>query len=492
MKPTALLLAVSLAANLALAGILLLRSPSAPDASSSPRSVVRLSGDSGDALRAALAAGDAAALEAAGVPADLARQIAASRAIARATDKLRALQAKAGSEGRWWRNRTPTAAEREELALAQRELSDALAAAYGMDALSGGREDALAFLPPAKRQALSRIVQDYEEMMAKYSASGIQLPSDREKLKLLRAERDRDIAALLTPAELADYELRTSASAQSLRARFGDAIESEDDFRRLFALQKAFDEKYPRDALTGRITPEVLQERAAAERRLQEEMRAALGEEKYAALRRAADSDLRSVEALASRLGLPADTADRVAEARANYAAESQRINADASLTPQQRRAQIQELAGRARAEMVQALGAEAGDAYTQRSSWLSMLQGGMAYSTNPKDAPDGGLGLNTQSVFPLFPAGATAGIARQVVSIGAAPGSSPGSAPANTGTFFFNAAAPMPAGNDNLQISIVRPEAGGFIAVPPTGAVEAGPGGAVVAPREIRINGKQ
>ena len=76
-------------------------------------------------------------------------------------------------------------------------------ASFGDDAGFFGPGDSgqLAFLPAAKRDALRRITQDYDEMMAKFSAGGVQLASDKEKLRLLRAERESDIAALLTPEE---------------------------------------------------------------------------------------------------------------------------------------------------------------------------------------------------------------------------------------------------------------------------------------------------
>ncbi|MGH7957767.1 MAG: hypothetical protein ACREH8_12280 [Opitutaceae bacterium] len=76
-------------------------------------------------------------------------------------------------------------------------------------------------------------------MMAKFSAGGVQLASDREKLRLLRAERDRDIAALLTPEEWTAYEMRTSISGNIVKSRYGDAIESEAEFQKIHALQKA-------------------------------------------------------------------------------------------------------------------------------------------------------------------------------------------------------------------------------------------------------------
>lgn len=417
MKLLPVLLAASLAANAALVALHFTRP--APPASSDPSAVAPRPRPSGsapaEALLAALASGDTAALQAAGLSAETARELTLGHALARAAERIRAARTQQQpADDRWWRsNRSSYPANRELQLQARREFSDAFAAAGLADlnpyTVADAQSEQLAFLSPDKRDALRRITQDYDEMMAKFSANGIQLPSDRERLKLLRAERDRDIAALLSPAEREQYELRTSPTSQQLRARYGDAIETEDDFRKLYALQKAFDEKHAFDATTGRVSKETLQQRAEAQRQLQQDMRAALGEEKFAALRRASDPDLRTVDSLASRLNLPAQTTDRVAAARDTYAAESQRINSNTTLTPQDRRAQLQALGNRAKTELTQTLGAEATEAYAQRSAWLSMLQNGMAYTTTPPaDAPGLALGMGP-SVHPLPPAGTNA-----------------------------------------------------------------------------------
>ncbi len=436
MKPSTAFLAASLVANAAFVAVLALRSdrdsgPAAPNSTPTAASAGSSAANRSDAaLRTALASGDLAALEAAGVPSATARELLLGRALARAAERMRAARPGAASSGddRWWRTQRAGFSAARELQLQnRRDLSDALVAAFGEDfGLFASASDAVAaldFLPPAKRDALRRITQDYDEMMAKFSASGIQLPSDRERLKLLAAERDRDIAALLTPAEREAYELRTSRTAQNVRARYGDGIETEEDFRKIYALQKAFDEKFALDPAGGRIAPETLRQRAEAQRQLNDDLRAALGDAKYATLRRASDSDLRTVDSLVSRLNLPATTTDRIAATRDAFAAESQRIGADPTLPPPQRREQIQQLAARAKTELTQSLGAEAGEAYAQRSPWVSMLQGGMAYSTTPPaNTPALSLGTGA-SVYPVLPAGASGpGNVRQSVTL-ATPG---------------------------------------------------------------------
>lgn len=429
MKPAALFLTASLVANAALVGTLVLRRDTpAPSPSAKPAAAPSKAALSADALRAALASGDTAALAAAGFSPEAIRELTVGRSLVRALERARAAKASQG-DGRWWRtNRANPFAAREQQLQARREITEALAAAGLEDPglfTPTDNSQLLAFLSPEKREALRRITQDYDELMLKFSSGGIQLASDREKLKLLRAERDRDIAALLSPAEREAYEMRTSTTAANVRARYGDGIETEEDFRKIYALQKAFDEKYPTDALTGRVTPEIMRERTEAQRQLQESIRAAVGEASYASLQRASDFDLRNLDSLASRLQLPTSTADRVAASRESYAAESQRINADTSLTTAQRREQIQALGNRAKNEITQALGQEAADAYAQRSPWVGMLQNGMAYGT-PQTGSGGAspLANASGSVYPVPPGGSNGNV-RQTFSVASPIGGS-------------------------------------------------------------------
>lgn len=480
-KPTSLLLAASLVANVAIVGLYLARPPARPAETLPTTAAPRPAGGQPDAavseaLRAALERGDAAALTAAGLSPELAREIALGRTFSRLAERIRTQPA--GGDARWWRTRA-TNATREQQLVARREFADALTAAFGDDLglFTAGGDATLSFLSPEKRLALRRITQDYDEMMAKFGAGGVQLPSDRERLKLLRAERDRDIAALLTPAEREAYELRTSATAANVRARYGDGIETEDDFRKVYALQKAFDEKYPLDAATGRVSPETLRQRADAARQLQDDLRGALGDQKYTALRRASDSDLRNVESLATRLNLAADTTDRVAAAREALAAESQRLNADPALSPQQRRTAIQDLATKAKADLNRTLGAEAGEAYAQRSPWVSMLQGGLAYSTTPQAGNPTSALATGQSVFPVMPAGGAPGATRQAVFVGGTPsvelagGGEPG-VPREVIT--FSTSVVESTGSSGGQRVIVAP---GTVTIPPSGQTGATPG---------------
>jgi hypothetical protein len=425
-KATTVVLSLSLLANIGCLAWIATESstPSARAKASPPSAAVTAGSANSDTIRIALASGNAAELEAAGVSADVARDLALGRSFSRLAEKVRAAQNRGTGDGQWWKSRgAATSTGREHQLLARRELADALIAAFGHDlGVGGGDQSQLGFLSPEKREALRRIIQDYDEMMAKFGASGIQLASDREKLRLLRQERDRDIAALLSPDELLAYEMRTSVSGNSVRARYGDAIQSEAEFQKIFALQKAFDEKFPREAMMGRISPETMRARAEAERQLEADIRASVGDDRYAALRRAADPDARTIDSIASRLNLAPSTADLILASRTAYSAESQRILNDTSVPMPDRRSQIQALATKAKSELTRTLGAEGADAYAQRSPWMSMLQNGMAYSTTPPDAHGSMVPGMMQSVYPVMPPGAVQGAARQFVMTADAP----------------------------------------------------------------------
>jgi hypothetical protein len=459
MKPIALLLTASLVTNVAFLAYVATR-PAEPTArSGSPLS--RTTAAEPASLPAVAAPGDTAA-----PTPTTTRDVALGRAFARYQEKLRAARTTGTTDdSRWWRTRTSSSGSREAELLARRELTDALIAAFGDDLGLGGMDSSqLSFLSPAKRTALRNITQDYDEMMAKFGANGVQLASDKEKLRLLRAERDRDIAALLTPAELADYELRTSPSAATLRSRYGDAIASEEEFKKLYALQKSFDEKFPAEALTGRVTPDLMRARSEAQLQHQNDLRAAVGDQRYAALRRATDPELRTLDGLVTRLNLPPNTTDRVATARETYATESQRINADATLSILDRRAQLQALGTKAKTELNASLGPEVAEAFTPRASWLGMLQGGLAFSTTPTANSPGSLSLAggpTQSVFPVMPAGSSTASGgapgvRQVVNVISSSSETTGSP---GGTLFLGGSPMEQPVNRTMQvISIGNP----------------------------------
>jgi len=382
-----------------------------PDGKSKQAANAKLPAD----LAAALASGDAVALKAAGFSEDDARSLTIGRAFAKFAAQMKTFRPSTpDTDAKYWKNspfsnyNKMTSEQRAAMNKAQRELSEAMRVAMGDDAdLNPFGGNRYGFLPAAKRDELRRIEQDYGEMTSEIyrQQDGIQLPSDRAKMKLLREEKERDIAAALTPEEYQQYQLHDSSAASSIRSRFGDVIQNEDDYKKIFALQKNFDDKYPNDMFGGGTSSkDEMQARSEAQRKLNEDIRAAIGEENYAAFQRANDTDYKSLNSLQTRLNLPTGTADQVYALRDTYATQSQAINANAELSFKDRRDQLNALATQAKNDLVAKLGQEGADAYAQRAQWMQFLKNGSAFSTNAKDAPNG-YSNPSLTVYPVRPA---------------------------------------------------------------------------------------
>lgn len=418
MKLIVPLFAASLLANAALLALWRLQPPRlAPAAgpAATPAPAARAPGTpQADALISALARGDSAALTAAGVPVEVIRHLAAARAFGRLATLSRAMDGPPdrGDSAEFWRpvspggRPPPTREQRAERYQAEREFQEAIRAAFG-DAIDwDSRARANRFLPAGKQDLLRRIERDYDEMIREINdaSGGVQLPADREKLKLLQAEKERDIAAALSPAEREQIEFRSSRSAQAIIGRYGDAITNEAEYRRLYALQKAFDDQYNNESYHSRPrTPEEARIRAEAERQLNDNLRAALGEDRWAQSSRAADGEFRLLGDLTTRLSLPPNTPDSVYAVRDTYAAQSAAIQQNSALSAEDRRKQLANLATRARADLGATLGADGAEAYAARASWLRLLQNGTAFTTDPRTLPPGSPRPGTgNSVYPL------------------------------------------------------------------------------------------
>ena len=396
MKPLVPLLVVSVAANAALLTMLLLRQPAAENSSatSSDRDPQAAASAADQRLRAALVSGDAAALAAAGCPPDIIRTLGVGRAYRRQYDRMRALRTPPDNGRLYWRREpgqdgfgSMTREQRQEFMKLQRDFQDEMIAAGQPQWLGfGGNPYVASYLPADVQEKLSRIEWDYREMNSDlWAESGnLQLESDKDKQKLLQTERERDIAALLGPEVYAQYQLRGSPSATTVRNRYGSAINSEAEYGAIFAVQKSFDDQYGGPNPPAGTDPEA---RRVAEGKLQEDIATMLGPERVQAVLRDTDPEFRTLTDLSKRLNLPSTTPEAIYAMRDNYAAESAQITATPGLSAADQSAQLKVLAARAQADLDKTLGAEAATAFAGRAMWLKALKNGSAFSTAPASA---------------------------------------------------------------------------------------------------------
>ena len=227
-------------------------------------------------------------------------------------------------------------------------------------------------LPQEKLDRLQAITSDYGNLQSKIyvDANGVMLPEDREKLALLEKEMRADVAQILTPQELEEYDLRSSRTANQLRSQLTILNPTEQEYRALVKLQLDFDRR--QSAASG--TPSVSS--LASGQQLQAQIQAALGPERYAAYQQATDPGSQQLNRLVLRLDLPISAAQQVTNVQKDVQQRATTLVQQADLAPDQRSAQLAALAAEATKKISSALGGQRGfDAYKQYGgAWLQSL----------------------------------------------------------------------------------------------------------------------
>ena len=196
-------------------------------------------------------------------------------------------------------------------------------------------------------------------------------------------ERQADPEGVLSPEELEAYDLRASPTANQLRYNLTAFDATEDEYRAIFKVQRAYDEQLRDLAPTlgsGPLTPEQSRARQTIQEQLNADLKAALGDQRYADYQRAMDYNYRQTTQLVARLNLPPQTANELYAVQKEM--EQRRMNFAASangtaLTREQAMDQMTALQQEATARVTSALGGNAAalEAYKQYGgSWLANL----------------------------------------------------------------------------------------------------------------------
>ena len=409
---TSVLLAVSLAANALLAWLLFHRAPEPtpstlalnapahpPSAAPAPTKATtvasaRSATDSHAALRDRLLA--------LGLPAEAVR--AAIRAVIEAPRRARDRDLRAATPPLpWWQGLHGYRVTLEQendlrgLRTAEREEMTRLFGRAG--ALTAAELEPYLFLPPDRAADLAALERDYTDLRFELAQA---VPGDptaaADRRRILENEYTRDLAALLTPEERTALELRTSPTAQKLATRLASFDGTDAEFRAVYDLQKTFDDTFPSTGMTVVLTG--AEPRTLAETKLSEDLRAALGADRYAAWQLAQREDYRTLVDLQRRFVLPPATVDALTKFPLETSAASGRIAADPSLNSQQKVDALKALAQETRNQVRTTLGTNLGDAYLASGGahWLSSLDRGGSFSFTPTG------GVTTRSVTNRLP----------------------------------------------------------------------------------------
>src|SRR4029077_17159369 len=92
-----------------------------------------------------------------------------------------------------------------------------------MSKLWNGEDDAeqmYGFLPQEKRQRVLDVQSKYDELEQEIYANskGMLLDEDQEKIKRIEKQKEAELAGVLSPEELEEFDLRHSSTANAMRA----------------------------------------------------------------------------------------------------------------------------------------------------------------------------------------------------------------------------------------------------------------------------------
>ncbi|MBX3737249.1 MAG: hypothetical protein KF715_11200 [Candidatus Didemnitutus sp.] len=161
-------------------------------------------------------------------------------------------------------------------------------------------------LPDAKIDAIAALERDYSEMVTdSYRATGNgaftaeEWAAKQKEQKLLTDEKRADLAKILTPDELAAYDLRNSDTARQVASSVRNIDLRPDEFATLYAARQAFDAANPQ--LTGLVTSEMMQQRRAAQTAYNEAVKGVLNDDRFYQYLAATDADYRTALNLSAK-----------------------------------------------------------------------------------------------------------------------------------------------------------------------------------------------
>ena len=235
-------------------------------------------------------------------------------------------------------------------------------------------EEMLSFLPTAKQTRLMEIMQQFQARQMKSLGNGQPDETDIKQMQKAQKEMEAEIAGMLTPREFDDYQLRLSQTAMMMRMQLDGFSPTEQEFREVFKLQKAFDDEF--SPLGFNQDKEAQARRGAAQKELDDKLKATLGDQRFDEMQREKDYTYKAIAKVAEREGLPREAGVKVFDMKKVAEEQAGKVRLDKSLTPVQRTTALQAIRSETERGMSETLGKTGFDSYKNGNTawWLNNL----------------------------------------------------------------------------------------------------------------------
>lgn len=227
----------------------------------------------------------------------------------------------------------------------------------------------LDFVAPERRGSVAELLRGYDlrwsEIMIKRDSGLLSQEQVQPQLVQLEQSRQADVASLLGPQELEDFLMRQSEVSNRLRKQLEAFEPSEEEFRRVFRLEKQFSSEHP----IGEPIP------PGAQTKHDEALRVALGEQRYGEYKKAISADYWNLYKITKEYNLPRQVADTVFQMQPEAEAQASQIRSNPSLSPDAKAAALKGIRETTEASMTTYLGEEGFRRYHARAQfWLHQI----------------------------------------------------------------------------------------------------------------------
>lgn len=229
----------------------------------------------------------------------------------------------------------------------------------------------LAFLAEAKREAVQKYLDDFQEKEQEFYASsmGGWDADARAKQKKLEQEKLAGLAQILSPEELREYKLRNSQIASQISSELHGVDLTRAQYEILFDIRTKYGDSIYNYGDTGN-DPGTIKQIEQNKKNMQAEIAAALGAGKFAELDRAQDYQYQQLASLARHSDLPADTAPKIYDVKQSAEKAAEALKASQEFSPEERQIALAQIRAETEASVKAALGDKLFKRYLSNGAW--------------------------------------------------------------------------------------------------------------------------
>lgn len=242
------------------------------------------------------------------------------------------------------------------------------------------QERSYSFLSSDKQAQVRAMSEQFDELEQDLylQSRGWMLDGDMEELRQLQRQRREELASLLSAEELEEYELRFSETSNNMRSQMSGFQPNEEEFRRIFRLQRTFDQDFEQayDMRDEAAQAAKVRGQEQAQGALTGEIQKVLGPQRFAEFQRAQDGDYRALLQLGERLAMPVDVANKVYNMKQAAERVKYQVESNPNLTDEQRAQIVTALARETERSVQASMGNQAFKVYQDNGGhWLGNLQ---------------------------------------------------------------------------------------------------------------------